>query len=308
MRSSLFFSSLLLALASTGYGQLVAGYGYKLPTSITAAPGQVMMFSVNGVAARLTSPVFPVATNGLPTLVNGLTVEFAQGPVTVQMQIRGIQQTACPSTGTCSPATSFTIQMPYELVVESRDAALLRVRENAAIVAEVPILPVTDGIHVINTCDQTGIFLSIATQVPAGACAPVVTHGSKLVSATSPAIPGETLVIWAYGLGAINHDVPLRFTSVDELPLAVQPFNVSFSYYNPEPARSPLRRLGTALPSYTGMPGGGLYQIQVVVPPAPADLGTCRTTGQGNLRVVVSGPSSSDFAELCMVPGFPATN
>jgi uncharacterized protein (TIGR03437 family) len=294
---------LMGGLCSLGYGQTVAGFGYTLPgNSITAAPGQVMTFSIFGVAGRFATPVFPISgPNGLPTLVSGLTVEFAQGPLTVQMSIRGVQQNACPAApAACSPATTFTVQIPYELVVESRDAAVLRVRENASLVAEVAINAVTDSVHVINTCDQTGVWLSIAVSVSPGTCAPMVTHaGTPLVSATAPAVSGETLVLWVYGLGALNHPLPTSFSVdwVEQLPVAVQPFNISFFYV--DGLRSSWQRMEQQVPRYAGTPGGGLYQVHLVVPPAPANIANC-PTGRGNFRIVVSGPTSADVAEVCL--------
>ncbi len=292
---------LLLSFSSLGHSQTVAGFGYRLPgNSITAAPGQVMTFSVFGIAGRFETPVFPVpGPNGLPKLVSGLSVEFAQGPLTVQMDVRGVQQNACPAApAVCSPATTFTVQIPYELAVESRDTPLLRVRENAAIVAEVAIRAVTDNIHVINTCDQTGIFLSLASDVRPGTCAPMVMHArGPLVSFNSPAVPGETLVLWAYGLGALNRPIATGFVPCCPNYLAVQPFSVGLSYS--DPLRSPWRRLEQRIPGYAGTSGGGLYQVHFVVPPEPADLGGC-STAAGNLRVVVSGAASADVAEICL--------
>ncbi|SPE24042.1 exported hypothetical protein [Candidatus Sulfopaludibacter sp. SbA3] len=287
-------------LAQTGI--TVAGFGYRNPANtVTAAPGQVLTVSVYGVAARFASPVAPVAgINGYPTQIQGVSVDFVQGSLTVHLPIWGIQQTACPATGACSPATTFTFQIPYELDPASGDQAQLNVQENGATSAQVVLNPVTDSVHVINTCDQTGIFLSIAVGLPDGSCVPIVMHPGGLVTPTSPAKPGETLVLWAYGLGAIDHPVPNPCcSSPDQLPLAAQPFNLSFSYL--DAGAFPMRRLGVATPSYTGMTGAGLYQVQFVVPAAPASLSPC-SGRSGNLTVQVSGPASADTATICLQP------
>ncbi len=89
----------------------VAGFGYRTPSnSINATPGQVMTVSVFGVPTRIPNPVFPVAMNGLPTDVQGLSVTFVQGPISIPLPIRGVQQ--CPPTGVCSPPTTFTLRSP----------------------------------------------------------------------------------------------------------------------------------------------------------------------------------------------------
>jgi uncharacterized protein (TIGR03437 family) len=260
-----------------------------------------MTVSVFGVPARIPDPVFPVAMNGLPTDVEGLSVTFIQGPVSIPLPIRGVQQSSCPATGVCSPATTLTIQIPYELSLDSDAGATLEVRDGATVVAQAAVKPVTDAIHVINTCDQTGTYLSIALGLPAGACVPIVTHaGGPLVTTSAPAKPGETLVMWAYGLGAIDHPIPtVCCSSPDQLPLATQPFNVGFSY--PDANRTTFRRLAQTIPIYAGMVGEGLYQVHFAVPAAPPDLSTCAGV-KGNLKVLVSGPNSSDGAGLCVGP------
>jgi uncharacterized protein (TIGR03437 family) len=290
----------VLAQAQTGI--VVAGSGYRNPSNtVTAAPGQILTVSVFGVAARFPKPVFPVTDNGYPTTVQGVSVNFVQGPVTVQLPIMGVQQTSCPSSAACSPATTFTLQIPYELDPGSADAAGLQVQENGATSALVVLNRVTDNVHVINTCDQTGIFLSAAYGEPAGACVPMVMHaGGPLVDNTAPAKPGETLVLWAYGLGAIDHPIPFPCcSSPDQLPLAVQPFNVSFSYL--DAGGFPMKRLGVEVPSYVGMTGAGLYQVQFVVPAAPASLFPCGGIST-NLTIQVSGPASADTAAVCLQP------
>jgi uncharacterized protein (TIGR03437 family) len=283
-------------------GITVAGYGYLNPgNTITAAPGQVLMVSVFGIATRIADPLFPIGPNGLLTEVKGVSADFVQGPITVQLPIRGIQQSPCPASGACSPATTITTQIPYELNPDSGVKAVLRIKEGGAAVAEVGLRAVTDSVHVINNCDQTGIYLSVAAEVAAGTCAPMVMHAhGPLVSASAPARPGETLILWAWGLGALNHP-PTEpcCISPDQLPLAVQPFNLNFSYA--DAGRFPLRRLPSAAPTYAGMVGSGLYQVQFVVPPAPAGISSC-TGNSGNFSVLVNGPVSADAAQICLQP------
>ena len=224
----------------------------------------------------------------------------SRGPMTIQLQIRGVQQNGCPTSGTCSPATTVTIQIPFELNPEG-DQSALRFKEHGTAFADVALNAVTDSVHVINSCDQTGISLSLASGLPAGTCAPMVMHArGPLISSTSPATPGETLVLWAYGLGAIDHPIISDCcASPDQLPLASQPFTMSFS--SPDPARPVLRRLVVAAPTYAGMVGAGVYQVQFVVPDAPSDIARCRLKS-GNLKVLLSGPNSADAAEICVKP------
>lgn len=274
-------------------GITVAGSGYRTPGStITAAPGQVLTVSVFGIAPVTPNPIFPVGSpTGLPTVVAGISVNFIQGPVTVQLAIRGVQQTPCPSAGACSPATTLTLQIPYELDPASATQASLSISLGGSVIAQVGINGVTDSVHVIDTCDQTGIYLSLAYGLPPGSCVPMVMHAEgPLVSAQSPATAGETLILWAYGLGAINQPV----SAFNLEALTVQPFNLGFSYYGA--ARFPLLPLAQEAPSYAGLAGGGVYQILFVVPPRPADL----SLACPNLQVLLAGPSSADSAQICV--------
>jgi uncharacterized protein (TIGR03437 family) len=294
-------ASFFLSNAQAQTGFAVAGFGYRTPSgTITAAPGQVLTVSVFGIAGRFPTAILPVAgSSGLPTVVGGISADFVQGPVTVQLQIRAVQQTACPASGQCSPATAVTIQIPYELSPESNAQATVHINEGGAMVAAVAINGVPDSVHVINTCDQTGIFLSAAFGVPADSCMPMVMHANGvLVSGSHPAAGGETLILWAYGLGALDHPLPtICCSSPSQVPLTIQPFTLSFSY--DDPGRVPLRRLAQGIPLYAGMPGGGVYQVLVAAPPAPSDLSPC-SGPSGNLHILLSGPSSADGAEVCM--------
>src|SRR5262245_16637958 len=107
-RSGMVFATLLVAFCPPTWAQArpaitVAGSGYRNPAnSIVAAPGQILLVSVFGVATRIPDPVFPQATNGFPTEVKGISAEFGQGALTVQLQIRGLQQSGCLATGICA--------------------------------------------------------------------------------------------------------------------------------------------------------------------------------------------------------------
>jgi uncharacterized protein (TIGR03437 family) len=290
-----------LAIAQTGI--TVAGFGYGTPGDVvTAAPGQLLIVSVYGVTARIPEPIFPIATEyGLPTTVSGISVDFTQGPLTVQLAIRALQQTPCPAAAVCSSATSITIQIPLEFNPDSSTRGALLVKEAGKVVTTVQLNGVTDSVHILNTCDQTGIALSLAYGTPPTLCVPMVMHPrSPVVSPSAPATAGETLVVWAYGLGAPSH--PLSESccaSPDELPTTAQPINVTLSYT--DLSGYPQRRLAEMPATYAGMVGPGLYQVQFVLPSLPADLGRC-SGGKGNVRVLVSGPMSSASALICAEP------
>ena len=59
--------------------------------------------------------------------------------------------------------------------------------------AEVVLNPVTDRVHVINTCDQTGISLSLASGLPGDSCTPMVMHAAGLLVGTVDYMAPEQL-------------------------------------------------------------------------------------------------------------------
>jgi uncharacterized protein (TIGR03437 family) len=121
-----------------------------------------------------------------------------------------------------------------------------------------------------------------------------------LVTAAAPAVAGETLVVWAYGLGMPEHPIAeVCCASPDELPATAHPVHVGLSYT--DAGGYPQRRLAQMPAAWAGMVGGGLYQVHFVVPALPPDLGRC-SAGTGNLRVLVSGPASADSASVCAQP------
>jgi uncharacterized protein (TIGR03437 family) len=123
-----------------------------------------------------------------------------------------------------------------------------------------------------------------------------------LVSGSAPAAPGETLVLWAYGLGAITHPIPADCCSIPEqLPLAAQPFVLNFRF--PDVNMDPKSRVIVGIaPAYAGMVGSGLYQVQFVVPGTPSTLPLCGGFSRGNLSVQIAGPQSSDTTTICVQP------
>jgi len=62
------------------------------------------------------------------------------------------------------------------------------------------------------------------------------------------------------------------------------------------------RVIAGVTPTYAGMVGPGLYQVQLVVPPAPTVLPLCGGFSRGNLSVQIAGPQSSDSASICVQP------
>jgi hypothetical protein len=69
--------------------------------------------------------------------------------------------------------TGITLQVPFE-VQSDGPQPVLRISENGKPTGSVFLRPVTDNVHVINTCDDTQVFVSAAYTVPQSVCTPAV--------------------------------------------------------------------------------------------------------------------------------------
>ncbi|MBL8229150.1 MAG: hypothetical protein JNL98_11760 [Bryobacterales bacterium] len=271
---------------------ILAGYGYRLPAnSITAAPGQILAVSILGLPYIGTDIDIPVmGPEGWPLAIRGLSVTLVQSSISKRLQLRGVQQ-MCGVSPKCPETTTLTVQMPYELEVGA--PAILEFRHNEVLAATTTVKLVTDQVHILNSCDQTGV-----SGVSAAMCLPVVTHADgSLVSGIQPARPGERLVLWAFGMGAVDRDFQPECCSRPELvPVVRQPFTVGLFYTSG--ADQPFGRLASLIPLFAGAPWPGMYQVQFDVPPAPEDMAPCN--GGSNLRILINGPSSADTADVCL--------
>jgi len=196
-----------------------AGDGFG-PAYPVVAPGQVVLLQVAGLKTVL-SPSFQQAVSvPLPATLAGISVTVTQRiqrftmetPVVTsyKVPILSLNQMNLCDTGTASDClmTYIAVQMPYELQANPTSPPIIQsqivISENGTD-SQVFLLAVQyDRIHVITTCEnqpwQTG-------------CPSTVAHADgTLVSARSPAAPGETVVVYAWGPACvlILLQMPLR--------------------------------------------------------------------------------------------------
>jgi uncharacterized protein (TIGR03437 family) len=164
-------------------------------------------------------------------------------------------------------------------------------------------------VHLLTTCDafmipQAFSAPSDGTGLP---CPSVVAHADgSLVSAQSPALPGEEVVAYAVGLG--QTDPPLETGKIVAAPArTLATFGLDFNYHPNALASKPLPNAPP--PLYSGATPGfvGLYQVNFTVPPPPPGTPPCvvpKTPGENvvysNLTVSVGSASSFDAARLCV--------
>lgn len=312
-----------------GQGTTLTGSGYTDPSIVHAAPGQITTLFVTGLTTVLSSQ--PVAATGvpLPTTLAGISVTLNQsGGQATAAPLLSIQQvSACSNAGAPGSSaaaqcliTAITIQIPFELVVSPSNAADLIVNENQIASQAFRVVPVSDDLHVINTCDT---FPS--PQVASAFCAPLVTHGDgTLVTAADPAQAGEEVVIWAFGLGQTTPGAktgqasPTPAATVPSLIYLQFDFRINSAPSRPYVNPAIVAPIPTPGPSFVGLAPGevGLYQINVTIPSQIPSLGGCAmstgnppsSTGglslynivQSNLTIDLGAPMSFDGASICV--------
>jgi hypothetical protein len=219
-----------------------------------------------------------------------------------------------------SGALSVTVQLPFYIqTVCNICANPLLVAGNIAVTVNgvkspyFAVQPLQNNVHIVTACDVLVGGASIPPTFGGSTCPPTITHADgTLVSASGPARSGEELVAYATGLGQTDPPLTAGQPAAASSPTATA-FALDFNYHPNALATRPLSSSGFS-PVFTGATAGyvGLYQINFVVPPAPAGLQPCADQGEtlingnvveSNLTVSVGSVFSFDGAGICVATG-----
>ena len=296
--------SLAALIASPAWSQTpLAQAGYSMIEPLEVAPAQLVMISTHGIGRR----TGPTSVSVPETELDGLRASIRwPGFSPIAVQLVGIQQTGCAPTApaTCDPLTGVTVMMPLTLPPMGTKAELV-LNDRGADVRTIPIRSVPDRIHIVSTCDEVPV--SVGNDSPGSACGPVVRRatGGQLITRENPARQGETVVVWAYGLGLPGRPVQAEWGSVTP---ALNPPSVHFFFGTQDAPAIPFGP-GNAPAFAAAFPPTPLYQINVTIPTLPPPqppgqgLRPCDgTTVTSNLTLMLSGFSSMDTVRLCVAP------
>ena len=297
MTKSLFLSLICLTASSLWSQTPLAQAGYSMMEPLEVAPAQLVMITTHGIARR----IGPTSVSIPETELDGLRASIRQpgfSPMTVQLL--GIKQTGCApnAPATCDPLTGITVMMPLAVPSLGVTADLV-LNDRGRDVRTIPVRVVPDRIHIVSTCDEVAV--SVGNDSPGSACGPVVRRaaGGQLITRENPARQGDTVVVWAYGLGLPGTPVPSEWGTVTPALNAPKVYFFFGRQDGPAFAAGP----GNPPTFAAAFPPTPLYQINVTIPSVPPSLPPCDgTTVTSNLTVIFSGLSSMDAARLCVAP------
>lgn len=287
-------------LGQTAMAPATVSAGYTSPFPLRVAPGQLVTMYLQGPAAASVSAVF----------WNQQKVE------TVPVLQVSPWYAACvaPPGSTFANGLAVTVQIPLDapdslIVVEPSGIAL---SVNGVQSGYLGVQAQPDHVHILTSCDTV-----VGGESGSESCAPLILHADgQPVSYQNPASGGEELVAYATGLGQTNPPLTTGVPATQDSP-AISTFNLDFNYRPNALATQPATGYPPSNPPvFAGSTQGfiGLYQINFVVPPPPADLEPC-----SNLNFIAAGPVaglvlsnftvsigslvSFDGAGICVTPG-----
>jgi uncharacterized protein (TIGR03437 family) len=281
---------------------VTVGAGYTLPRLIEVAPGQVITLFVRVPGKTPAASV--TAQPPLPSTLAGFSIVLRQSfptdpvPVPIQSVVDSqfCSEVAPPQ---CDVVSLLTVQVPFELtpnVPRSRmpeNSARLDVTYNNVAATSLFLKPVSDYIHVLNTCD-------IMTTSPDANCAPVVMHpDGSVVDIEHPAAPGERLTVALAGMGLLSQLVttggaaPAPAPAVDNVWVRLD-FRANQAPVRPDPDAdsSATARLRSG--------AVGIYDVLFTVPNLPDGTPACSSDLRSNLTVSIGRTVSYDGAAICV--------
>ncbi|HTR37836.1 MAG TPA: hypothetical protein VMH80_18135 [Bryobacteraceae bacterium] len=310
------FCALVLAAYATAQ-PVIGAAGYSSPTPLPVAPGQIISLFVQNISGPAPS-------------VSDVSAVFHQNS-DIPMPVLNVQAICAVPGETCAATIrGITVQIPYGIQTlcplcanPLLPSGYITVSIHGVSSGPLGVQPLADQVHFLTQCD---VFIGNPVSLNNGGlpCAPMITHADgTMVSATKPASSGEELVAYATGLGETNPPLTTGKPAPAASPTQTV-FSIDFDYRPNALATKPppvptgegigltLWELGP--PLFTGATAGfiGLYQINFVVPPAPAGLPPCVDTTtlppganvvQSNLTVSVGSNFSFDGAGICVQPG-----
>ncbi len=311
-------TALFVSAIAHGQGPAVIGGGYRIPSILAVAPGQVITLFVTGAGKHLSStPLrFSDGSGSLPLTLGGISAVLHQSdtPTSVAAPILGaVLSDTCQSLRNtpCDGLTfaAITVQIPFELAVASnisdpsqRSEALLTVQEDGVTSADFLVAAVGSNIHFVTGAGPLALDYIHFPYIHGAA---VVHADGSPVAPGLPARVGETVVVFGYGFGRPSKPVKTGAFAEEANPVPLLGDVKFSSLLSESPGADP--GSGRDLFGYIDYVGlspnsVGLYQLNFRVPPVPATIQPCIGTVDWNFVVSATSAVSTESFAFCVQP------
>ena len=318
MHPNKIFKGLMLPFLVAGlFAQLpnrIVSTGYDVPAYAVIASGQVTTLFVRGLQvpdAVATGAPWPGSLSGIVVRVRGGIPNYPDRLPIFRVRsydwCGGRVTPACPLTEIMvqiptEPTCVITGTIPNECLGPSRTVILV-VEENGVPGQEFPVIVVSSNPHFLNACDTV--------VAGSGFCYPLITHGDgSLVTGFEgrPAKPGETIVVYALGLGSTRPIVKTGETTPIPAPVIDAPLYPLLIHHRLQVIWAAAEQ--RVIPEFVGLVPGqvGLYQMNVRLPEALPDRAhRCLGGFDANTRITLGDGSNASFGgrtsiEFCVAP------
>lgn len=287
--------------------------------TVVVALGQVATLTFVGAPAKLpigNGPAVQQASDvPLPSTLSGFSAIVNQEPNQTSESLpifRVKQEDVCldqQQTPACV-LTLLTVQIPADLELSNfevgpQTATYIQVFADGINILTYYVALDPVKVHILTGCDTVGG----TPPTELSACNPLITHadGTPVGPFSGPnpvlAKPGETLILYAWGLGRTQPEVPLGTASPTTPAVAVHHFTVMLNY--------DCGVIQAVTPDFVGLTPGqvGLYQVNFKVPQpvACAAFPNTQDPGSGgNITLLSNDWVSSDTALLYLGANSPA--
>ena len=275
MRRLTVLVTLSAALSAQSAATLTSA-GYAAPGAIQAAPGQVVNLYFHGLASR------PSAT--------GLTLTVHQDSATPLPILAFRQDQECDAPVPACLRTTVKVQFPFTLAPAT--PARLEIEEDGRPTRPYPLDIVPINAHLLTSCDDGA----------AGPCNRAAFHpDGRPVSPSDPAFPGETIRVYAYGLGQVNAGGeapvgPYRIWA----ELRKEPLNASASAPRHLDAAA-FSRPGDAVEKAVLLQDRqGVYAVTIRIPATFRPVIPCGPEINANSVALISSPAGSEPVPICV--------
>jgi uncharacterized protein (TIGR03437 family) len=312
--------TILFAILSSSYsfgqgGMSLVGVGYKNPQTMYITAGQVTTLLISGTNTilppgssmqRATQLPLPVSLAGFSAAISqyaadgGMVVKSEALPLLEVNQINNCANAATPPPRECI-LTELTVQIPSDLLYDYDHTGTfsyttaVTITDGAGTSQSFNVLFVPQNVHIMTTCDIT-LPAPVVIMSSSAGCSNEVTHlDGEQVTSSSPAQPGEVLVMYALGLGI--HANPGG---------GALGYALAFAYSGGATQSPQVTPVSPPNPSFVGpVPGQvGLYQVNFTVPSSNGPVSGCDVPDGANLRVILSTSQSLspsfDTARICV--------